>query len=235
VEPLFRFSRSGGILAAHVATTTVQIMSNNGVSGTMDELNASDRRARKDAQRNLERVLHAAHELFAERGAEVTMEEVARRAGVGVGTIYRRFPSKEHLFAAVSHSACADVRHCLQAAAEGERDPVSKLRALVLVHYHRCAEQAALLDPHPTINGHGCGTLEQEELYAALHGLLQQVIAEGQRVGALRQGDTAVLAALCLELLGPRAFQNLSRVIGTRPEEVAEQVVRFVLVGLGTT
>ena len=200
----------------------------------MDELNASDRRARKDARRNLERVLRAAHELFAERGAEVTMEEVARRAGVGVGTIYRRFPSKEHLFVAVSHSACADVRHCLQAAVEGERDPLSKLRALVLVHYHRCAEQAALLDPHPATNGHSCGALEQEELYAALHGLLQQVIAEGQRTGALRQGDTAVLAALCLELLGPRAFQNLSRVIGARPEEVAEQVVRFVLVGLGT-
>ena len=198
----------------------------------MDELNASDRRARKDAQRNLERVLRAAHDLFAERGAEVTMEEVARRAGVGVGTIYRRFPSKEHLFAAVSRSACADVRHCLQMAAEGERDPLSKLRALVFVHYHRCAEQAALLDPHPA-NGHSCGALEQEELYVALHGLLQQVIAEGQRAGAVRQGDTAVLAALCLELLGPRAFQNLSRIIGERPEEVAEQVMRFVLGGLG--
>jgi AcrR family transcriptional regulator len=200
----------------------------------MDEMNAGDRRARKDAQRNLERVLRAAHELFAERGAEVTMEEVARRAGVGVGTIYRRFPSKEHLFAAVSHSACADVRHCLQAAAEGERDPVGKLRALVLVHYHRCAEQAALLDPHQATNGHG-GALEQEELYAALHGLLQQVIAEGQRAGALRQGNTAVLAALCLELLGPRAFQNLSRVIDAPPEEVADQVVQFVLVGLEAT
>jgi AcrR family transcriptional regulator len=199
----------------------------------MDDLNASERRARKDAQRNHERVLRAAHELFAERGAEVTMEEVARRAGVGVGTIYRRFPSKEHLFAAVSHSACADVRHCLQAAAEGERDPLSKLRALVLVHYHRCAEQAALLDPYPATNGHSCGALEQEELYAALHSLLQQVIAEGQRAGAVRQGDTAVLAALCLELLGPRAFQNLSRIIGTRPEDVAEHVARFVLVGLG--
>jgi AcrR family transcriptional regulator len=199
----------------------------------MDESNASCRRERKDAQRNLERVLHAAHALFAERGADVTMEEVARRAGVGVGTIYRRFPSKEQLFAAVSHTACADVRHCLQAAAEGEHDPLNKLRALVVVQYHRCAEQAALLDPRLAVTGQSCGALEQEELYAALHSLLQQVIAEGQRAGALRQGDAAVLAALCLELLGPRAFQNLSRVVGGRPEDVAEQVVRFVLGGLG--
>src|SRR5512144_1721784 len=100
---------------------------------SVEELAA--RRERKDAQRNLERVLQAAHELFAERGADVTMEEVARRAGVGVGTIYRRFPSKEHLFAAVSHAACADMRHCLVEAAQAEHDPLLKLRALVLVQY----------------------------------------------------------------------------------------------------
>src|SRR5919202_1589992 len=94
---------------------------------------ANERRERKDAQRNMERVLRAAHALFAERGADVTMEEVARRAGVGVGTIYRRFPSKEHLFAAVSHAACADMHHCLIEAASEERDPVSKLRALIIV------------------------------------------------------------------------------------------------------
>ena len=78
----------------------------------MDEGCRTARRERKDAQRNLERVLNAAQALFAERGAEVTMEEVARRAGVGVGTIYRRFPSKEQLFAAVSHAACDHTRHC---------------------------------------------------------------------------------------------------------------------------
>src|SRR5262245_47473238 len=198
----------------------------------MDATHPNERRERKDAQRNLERVLRAAHALFAERGAEVTMEEVARRAGVGVGTIYRRFPSKEQLFAAVSHSACADAQHCLQAAAEGEHDPLSKLRALVVVQYGRCAEQAALLDPGASIAGQSSGALEQAELYAALHGLLQRVIVDGQRAGALRQGDAAVLAALCLELLGPRAFQNLSRVVGGPPEDVAEHVVQFVLGGL---
>src|SRR5688500_18183522 len=101
----------------------------------MGASDTNERRERKDAQRNLERVLHATHELFAERGADVTMEEVTRRAGVGVVTIYRRFPSKEQLFAAVSHAACADVRHCLQEAAQAEHDPLGKLRALVMVQY----------------------------------------------------------------------------------------------------
>jgi AcrR family transcriptional regulator len=50
-----------------------------------------------DARRNLESVLRAARQVFGELGYDAPMEEVARRAGVGVGTVYRRFPSKEVL------------------------------------------------------------------------------------------------------------------------------------------
>jgi len=52
---------------------------------------------RRDAARNLERVVDAATELFAERGLEVGVEEIAARAGVGMGTLYRRFPNKDAL------------------------------------------------------------------------------------------------------------------------------------------
>jgi AcrR family transcriptional regulator len=54
---------------------------------------------RADAERNRERIIGAARALFAERGIEVTMEEVARRAGVGVATLYRRFPTRADLVA----------------------------------------------------------------------------------------------------------------------------------------
>ncbi|MFC9331996.1 TetR/AcrR family transcriptional regulator [Kitasatospora sp. NPDC057015] len=57
----------------------------------------SGARLRVDARRNLESVLRAAREVFGEFGYDAPMEEVARRAGVGVGTVYRRFPSKEVL------------------------------------------------------------------------------------------------------------------------------------------
>ncbi|MFJ9951326.1 TetR/AcrR family transcriptional regulator [Kitasatospora sp. NPDC091207] len=57
----------------------------------------SGARLRVDARRNLESVLRAAREVFGEFGYGAPMEEVARRAGVGVGTVYRRFPSKEVL------------------------------------------------------------------------------------------------------------------------------------------
>ncbi len=56
---------------------------------------------RADARRNRDAVVVAAYELFAENGTEAQMDEIARRAGVGVGTLYRHFPAKEDLLDAV--------------------------------------------------------------------------------------------------------------------------------------
>lgn len=56
---------------------------------------------RRDAQRNRERILLAAHDVFATRGFAATLDDVAHHAGVGVGTVYRRFPTKEALIEAL--------------------------------------------------------------------------------------------------------------------------------------
>ncbi len=56
---------------------------------------------RRDAERNRQRILRAAAEVFTERGLQATLDDVARRAGVGVGTVYRRFPDKEALVEAL--------------------------------------------------------------------------------------------------------------------------------------
>ena len=56
---------------------------------------------RADAQRNHDAVLAAAKAVFAQAGTDAPMEDVARAAGVGKGTLYRRFPTREHLFAAI--------------------------------------------------------------------------------------------------------------------------------------
>src|ERR1700722_866806 len=56
-----------------------------------------ERPLRRDAERNRQRVLAAAADVFTERGLDATLDEVARAAGVGVGTVYRRFPDKESL------------------------------------------------------------------------------------------------------------------------------------------
>jgi AcrR family transcriptional regulator len=60
-------------------------------------MTTTERPLRKDAERNRERILQAARELFAERGLGVTLNDIAHHAGVGVGTVYRRFPDKAQL------------------------------------------------------------------------------------------------------------------------------------------
>jgi AcrR family transcriptional regulator len=62
-----------------------------------DILSHDDRPLRADARRNRERILQSAREVFAESGAEAQIDDVARRAGVGVGTVYRHYPTKEAL------------------------------------------------------------------------------------------------------------------------------------------
>ena len=61
----------------------------------------SQRPLRADARRNRERVMEAARGAFAQAGADLPMEEIARRAGVGIGTVYRHFPNKEALLDAL--------------------------------------------------------------------------------------------------------------------------------------
>src|SRR3954463_12994607 len=60
-----------------------------------------ERPLRRDAERNRQRILEVARDAFAEEGLSVTLDEIARRAGVGVGTVYRRFPDKEQLIDAL--------------------------------------------------------------------------------------------------------------------------------------
>ena len=62
---------------------------------------ATDRPLRKDAELNRQKILGAAAEVFATRGLTVTLDDIADHAGVGVGTVYRRFPSKEVLINAL--------------------------------------------------------------------------------------------------------------------------------------
>lgn len=69
-------------------------------SGSAGERSAQ-RPLRRDAERNRQRILAAASEVFAERGMAATLDDVAHRAGLGVGTVYRRFPNKQSLAAAL--------------------------------------------------------------------------------------------------------------------------------------
>lgn len=182
---------------------------------------------RADARRNRVRLVEAAAALFVERGADVPMEEIARRAGVGVGTLYRRFPDRDALVRAVAmesfHRVVASAR-----AAAGAPDgwsaitmfvgsAVADLRLSTWLSLWFTRTWAELrLDP------------EQQELRAELLGLLDGHVRRAQREGTVRRdagvGDLAVLLALVLRPL-PGTLEAVT-------ERLVERHVAVVLDGL---
>jgi len=86
----------------------------------MSQMPQMPRTLRSDARENRDRVLDAARALFAERGLDVTMREVARRAGVGPATLYRRFPTRQSL---VDEAFADELRACAQIVDDACADP----------------------------------------------------------------------------------------------------------------
>jgi AcrR family transcriptional regulator len=97
---------------------------------------------RADAVRNRERVVAAAAAVFAERGIEAGVPDIAARAGVGKATVYRSFPTKEHLVAAVVTEKLADLERRARARLD-HPDPWQALVGLVVEHAGRhCVDRS---------------------------------------------------------------------------------------------
>ncbi|MGW3464473.1 TetR/AcrR family transcriptional regulator [Streptomyces olivaceoviridis] len=93
----------------------------------VSEIVAARRPHRKDAARNYDALLDAAREAFAEHGADASLEDIARRAGVGIGTLYRNFPTRRDLFESVYAD---EVNALCRAAVElADREPWEALTA----------------------------------------------------------------------------------------------------------
>jgi len=90
------------------------------------------RKPRSDAQRNRERLLEVARQAFSRHGANTSLDDIAREAGVGPGTLYRHFPTREQLLEAVYHSEMEKLAAAEQKFAE-ELPPVEALRAWLLL------------------------------------------------------------------------------------------------------
>jgi AcrR family transcriptional regulator len=155
-----------------------------------------DRPLRADARRNRDRVLAAAREAFAEHGFAVPLDDIASRAGVGPGTVYRHFPTKEALFEAVSlarvQDLVADARE--RAAAQ---DPGTAFDGFLA----RLAEEAGAKRDLPDALA-GVGSHAMAEAVAELHEALATLLARAQEAGAIRPELTvADLVALFKGLL----------------------------------
>lgn len=154
---------------------------------------------RADAQRNRDRVLKAAFAAFAGEGLSVPVHEIARRAGVGTGTVSRRFPTKESLFAAVFVSRVewlADLARQLGEAADAGDAFFEFFAALV-------AEGAANRGLADALTGAGFdikAVVSGPEHDVA--GAMASLLARAQRAGAVRPdidaADVMALIAGCL-------------------------------------
>jgi AcrR family transcriptional regulator len=91
----------------------------------------TERLLRADARRNRERIMASAGELFASRGNEVQMEEIAAHSGLGIGTLYRHFPGKQELLTAVVRERFEGMTRLAQAA-ESVADPGEAFETLLL-------------------------------------------------------------------------------------------------------
>ncbi|WP_254665819.1 TetR/AcrR family transcriptional regulator [Streptomyces sp. WMMB 322] len=156
---------------------------------------------RADALRNRRKILAAAKEMFALRGPDVPMEDVARRASVGVATLYRRFPDREALIRAVARDTFARVLEESRAAVAEEPGAWEALVRML------CSSQELQLSVQLAVHSRlvrdtvrddpGTGRFRDELL-----GVLDRVVKAAQEEGTLRgdigTGDVAALLSLLL-------------------------------------
>jgi AcrR family transcriptional regulator len=145
-------------------------------------LSTPDRALRADARRNRERVLAAARVAFAEAGFGVPLDVIAARAGVGPGTVYRHFPTKEALFEAVTLARVQDLVEVARKGAESA-DPAAALDAFLA----RLASEAATKRDLPEALG-GVGAQAVALARTELHSALDALLARARAAGAVRAG-----------------------------------------------
>ena len=147
---------------------------------------AGDRPLRRDARENRDRILAAAREAFAELGMEASVEEIAGRAGVGVGTLYRRFPTKDALAEAVFEAHLDLVAEAATGALEAD-DPWDGLLGYLT---HVVGLQAADRGLSEIM---GAALRSEHVLGRArtrLRPLVEELIAQAQTTGDLREDVT---------------------------------------------
>jgi len=180
------------------------------------------RKLRSDAARNRARLLDVAYEAFAAEGLAVPIDEIARRAGVGAGTVYRHFPTKEALFQAIVTNRMEQlVEHAHELT--DERGPGDALFAFLATMVAEGAKDQGLVD---ALAGVGVDFTQvakgvEKRFMDALGGLL----ARAQEAGAVRS-DVDVRDVKTL-LVGCQAMQSYSG-----DADVTERLLAIVRDGL---
>ena len=138
---------------------------------------------RADARRNLDRLLEAASECFAEQGAEASVDEIARRAGIGHATVFRRFPTKEALLEAVVRERIRELAEAAESAL-AEPEPGAAFDRFFRLAAPAYARNRVLVERFDSC-------VESHET-AALEVAVGRLVWRAQRAGTLRRDVTAL-------------------------------------------
>ena len=137
-----------------------------------------------DAQRNRERILDVAKEAFTRSGAEASLDEIAKRAGVGAGTLYRHFPTRDALIEAVYRSEVEKMAAAERRFAE-TLPPVEALRAWMLLFVDHVAAKHIIA---PALNSVAGGASKlYEGSRVLIQGAMEALVQRAVRSGDLRK------------------------------------------------
>lgn len=139
-----------------------------------------ERKPRADAQRNRERILQVAKEAFTRSGASLTLDDVVKQSGVGSGTLYRHFPTREALIEAVYCTEVERLASAEKAFAE-TMPPVEALRAWMLLFVDYIAAKQIIAPALNTLIGGPSKVFESSGalIKQAIHSLVERAIASG--------------------------------------------------------
>jgi AcrR family transcriptional regulator len=138
---------------------------------------------RADAQRNLERILASARALFAERGPGAQMEDIAAHAGVGIGTLYRRFPTKEALVTELVRGRFQEFG-VIAAECEQIEGPYDALATMMLRHAESVEDDVAFRLAMLNLNDFEWEGIEEDK--GALNEIVARIIERAQAAGEVR-------------------------------------------------
>lgn len=142
---------------------------------------ATVRPLRADARRNRERIVAAARDVLAEQGIDAQMDDIAARAGVGVGTVYRHFPTKDALVGALAQQHFEVIALLAEAALRGPGAPGERLEGFLWDSARRMHGDAALAEimaERP--QAMGSAAAEQGRLLEAVDALVRDAVASGE-------------------------------------------------------
>jgi AcrR family transcriptional regulator len=141
---------------------------------------------RSDARRNRERLVASARELFAAHGVDVPVEDITHHAGVGMGTLYRHFPTKEELIDAVLEEAFAEILQLAESAL-AEQDAWTGFTEFLEAALSMHAKNRGVRDILAT-RGHGAQ--HAKAMRARIRPLLRRLVERAQAEGGLRTDFT---------------------------------------------